>query len=62
MPVVTVQCRPHSAEERRALVQGITAAVVDAYSVEPALVQVFVLEADDGHWGRGGVLAGTQLE
>jgi 4-oxalocrotonate tautomerase len=58
MPVVTVLCRPHSLPERQALVAGITAAVVGAYSVEPGCVQVFVVEADDEHWARGGQLGG----
>jgi phenylpyruvate tautomerase PptA (4-oxalocrotonate tautomerase family) len=60
VPVITVQCRPHTEAERQVLVSGITAAVCEAYSVDPDQVQVFVFEADDGHWARGGRLGGTR--
>ncbi|MGI8311747.1 tautomerase family protein [Saccharopolyspora hattusasensis] len=60
MPIVTVHSRPHTLAERTDLVARVTEAVVTAYGVSPDAVQVFLVEADDEHWARGGRLGGLK--
>ena len=57
MPIVTVQQSPRAIEHKRALVEGITRAFVDAYGVAPDAVQVFIHDVDHEHWAKGGALA-----
>jgi 4-oxalocrotonate tautomerase len=57
MPIVTVQQSPRAIEQKRALVEGITRAFVDAYGVAPEHVQVFIHEVDHENWAKGGTLA-----
>jgi len=57
MPIVTVQQSPRAIEQKRALVEGVTRAFVDAYGVAPEHVQVFIHEVDHENWAKGGTLA-----
>jgi 4-oxalocrotonate tautomerase len=57
MPIVTVQQSPRDIEMKRRLVAGITQAFVDAYSVEPEHVQVFIHEVAHENWSKAGKLA-----
>jgi 4-oxalocrotonate tautomerase len=57
MPIVTVQQSPRPIEQKRALVEGITQAFVDAYGATPEQVQVFIHEVDHENWAKGGTLA-----
>ena len=57
MPIVTIQQSPRAIEHKRALVEGITRAFVDAYGVAPEHVQVFIHEVDHENWAKAGTLA-----
>jgi 4-oxalocrotonate tautomerase len=57
MPIVTVQQSPRDVAQKRQLVEGITRAFVEAYSVTPDQVQVYIEEVDDSNWAKGGTLA-----
>jgi 4-oxalocrotonate tautomerase len=56
MPVVTVQQGPRTPELRRALVEKITEAFVDALAVPAESVQVWIHEIPTDAWGIGGKL------
>ncbi|MGJ8521786.1 4-oxalocrotonate tautomerase [Carnimonas sp. R-84981] len=56
MPIVTVQQFPRSTEQKRELVQRITAAFVDTCQVPAEAVQVFFQESDGENYAKGGVL------
>lgn len=56
MPVVTVQQGPRTPELRRALVEKITEAFVDALAVPPESVQVWIHEVPTDAWGVAGKL------
>ena len=56
MPTVTVLQGPRSVELKRALVNGITDAFVDALGVPAASVQIWIQETPADSWGQGGVL------
>ncbi|MET1154700.1 tautomerase family protein [Arthrobacter sp.] len=58
MPIITVQCRPKSVEQRRQLSKDLTEVVARVFDVPLDAVQVFINEADDTHWAKGGVMAG----
>jgi len=58
MPIANIQIlagRP--AEARRALIQAVTAAIVESLQVKPESVRVIVQEVPPEHWGIGGVSA-----
>ena len=58
MPIANIQIlagRP--AEARRALIQAVTAAIVESLRVKPESVRVIVQEVAPEHWGIGGVSA-----
>jgi 4-oxalocrotonate tautomerase len=57
VPIVTVQQSPRDLPQKRQLVEGITRAFVEAYSMTPAQVQIFIHEVDHEHWAKGGTLA-----
>ena len=53
MPIIKIDCRPKSAEQRRRALRDVAAAAAAALEVEPELVQVFITEYDDEHWYKG---------
>ncbi|HWM65896.1 MAG: 4-oxalocrotonate tautomerase [Gammaproteobacteria bacterium] len=58
MPIANIQIlagRP--AEAKRALIQAVTAAIVESLQVKPESVRVIVQEVPPEHWGIGGVSA-----
>jgi 4-oxalocrotonate tautomerase len=58
MPIANIQIlagRP--AEAKRALIQSVTAAIVESLQVKPESVRVIVQEVPAEHWGIGGVSA-----
>jgi 4-oxalocrotonate tautomerase len=58
MPIANIQIlagRP--AEGKRALIQAVTAAIVESLQVKPESVRVIVQEVPPEHWGIGGVSA-----
>jgi len=58
MPIANIQIlagRP--AEAKRALLQAVTAAIVESLQVKPESVRVIVQEVPPEHWGIGGVSA-----
>jgi 4-oxalocrotonate tautomerase len=58
MPIANIQIlagRP--AEAKRALIQAVTAAIVESLQVKPESVRVLVQEVPPEHWGIGGVSA-----
>jgi 4-oxalocrotonate tautomerase len=57
MPIVTVQQSPRDLAQKRALVEGITQAFVDAYGVTPDAVQIFIHEVGHENWAKAGTLA-----
>ena len=57
MPIVTVLQSPRDLELKRRLVAGITQAFVDAYDLQPEVVQVYIHEVDDENWAKAGKLA-----
>ena len=57
MPVVSIQiARGRSVEQKRALVQAVTQAVVSTLEVEPEWVTVLIEEFARENWATGGVL------
>jgi len=57
MPIVTIKiARGRSREQKRRLVQAITAAVVKTLEVEPDWVSVLIEEFDRENWSTGGQL------
>jgi 4-oxalocrotonate tautomerase len=56
MPIVTIQCRPKTVEQRRQLSKELTEVVVRVFEVPADAVQIFINEADDTHWAKGGVM------
>jgi 4-oxalocrotonate tautomerase len=57
MPVVTVLQSPRDVDQRRDLVARITQAFVDAYSLPPETVSVWITETPTDAWGTAGRLA-----
>jgi 4-oxalocrotonate tautomerase len=56
MPIVHIELiegRPASA--KRALIQQVTAAVVNTLDVKPAQVRVLITEIKPEHWAIGGI-------
>jgi 4-oxalocrotonate tautomerase len=60
MPVVSVLQGPRNADEKRALVAGITAAFSDAYGLPAETVQVWFQEFPAESWAQGGKLRADQ--
>jgi 4-oxalocrotonate tautomerase len=56
MPVVTVLQGPRGADQKRKLVEGITAAFGDAYDLPAEAVQVWIHDTPTDSWGQGGKL------
>ena len=57
MPVVTIQLwEGRTLEQKRALVQAITAAMVEHADVKPDGLHVILQEVPRENWGRAGVL------
>ena len=57
MPFIQVYAYAgRTAEQKRRLVQGITAAVCDAYEVEPETVAIYLHDMDKGDTAHAGVL------
>ena len=57
MPVITVQMlHGKTLEQKRALVEKLTGAVVDSLHLKPELVHVVLQEIPRENWGRAGVL------
>jgi len=57
VPVVTIQLwEGRTLEQKRALVQAITAAMVEHADVKPDGLHVILQEVPRENWGRAGVL------
>ena len=56
MPVVTVLQGPRTADEKRALVSGITDTFAQAYGLPAETVQVWIQEVPPESWGMRGKL------
>ncbi|CAO5237558.1 4-oxalocrotonate tautomerase [Frankia sp. AgKG'84/4] len=56
MPIVTVQQSPRTVELKRALVERITDAFVDAYQIPAETVQVWIQEVPTDSWANAGKL------
>ena len=57
MPIVSIKiARGRTLEQKRALVQAVTDAVVGAIDVKPEWVTVLLEEFDRENWATGGVL------
>lgn len=57
MPVVSIQvARGRSVEQKRALVQAVTQAVVSTLEVKPEWVTVLIEEFPRENWATGGIL------
>ena len=57
MPVVTVELwEGRTLEQKRALVQAITAAMVEHAGANPDALHVIIHEVSRENWGRAGVL------
>jgi 4-oxalocrotonate tautomerase len=58
MPIANIQILAGRAPEaKRALIQSVTAAIVQSLQVKPESVRVIVQEVPPEHWGIGGVSA-----
>ncbi len=57
MPIITIQqASGRSAEQRRLLMQRITAAFQEAYGLPPEAVTIFFQDYADDMWGKDGLL------
>jgi 4-oxalocrotonate tautomerase len=56
MPIITVLQGPRDADAKRALVAGLTDAMVTAYGLPADAVQVWIQETPTDSWGQGGKL------
>ncbi|MBD0691735.1 4-oxalocrotonate tautomerase DmpI [Streptomyces sp. CBMA123] len=56
MPIVTIQQGPRSVEQKRELVEKVTAAFVETLAVPAESVFVFVNEYQPESWGVAGKL------
>jgi 4-oxalocrotonate tautomerase len=55
VPIVQIQLLPgRSAERKRALIQRVTAAVVESLDVRAEQVRVILTEVPPEHWGVAG--------
>jgi 4-oxalocrotonate tautomerase len=55
MPLVRIETWPIPAEKKRALIAGVTDAVVEAVGCPQQAVEVMLFEVDKENWAQGGV-------
>jgi 4-oxalocrotonate tautomerase len=55
MPLVRIETWPIPAEKKRALIAGVTQAVVDAVGCPDQAVEIMLFEVDKENWAQGGV-------
>jgi len=55
MPLVRIETWPIPAEKKRALITGVTGAVVEAVGCPEQAVEVMLFEVDKENWAQGGV-------
>jgi len=55
MPLVRIETWPIPAERKRALITGVTDAVVEAVGCPQQAVEVMLFEVDKESWAQGGV-------
>lgn len=55
MPLVRIETWPIPAEKKRALIAGVTDAVVEAVGCPQQVVEVMLFEVDKENWAQGGV-------
>nr|WP_267884968.1 4-oxalocrotonate tautomerase DmpI [Kitasatospora phosalacinea] len=60
MPIVTIQQGPREVEQKRELVERVTAAFVEALACPPESVLVWIQEYPAENWGKGGKLTADQ--
>jgi 4-oxalocrotonate tautomerase len=56
MPIVVIEQSPRDIEKKRDLAERVTQAFVDAYTVAPDAVQIFIHEVDHENWAKAGKL------
>ncbi len=57
MPTIVMFLRQgRTLDQKRALVKNVTSAVVESLGVPPERVGIQLIEQDDGHVARGGIL------
>ncbi len=56
MPIITVLQGPRDTEAKRALVAGLTEAMMAAYDVPAQAIQVWIQETPPESWGQAGQL------
>jgi 4-oxalocrotonate tautomerase len=56
MPIITVLQGPRDIDAKRALVTGLTDAMVTAYDVPAEAIQVWIHETPAESWGQSGRL------
>ncbi|MFB7950327.1 4-oxalocrotonate tautomerase DmpI [Kitasatospora phosalacinea] len=56
MPIVTIQQGPREVEQKRELVERVTAAFVEALACPPESVLVWIQEYPAENWGKAGKL------
>jgi 4-oxalocrotonate tautomerase len=55
MPLVRIETWPIPAEKKRALIDNVTQAVVDAVGCPQQAVEIMLFEVDKENWAQGGV-------
>ena len=55
MPLVRIETWPLPAEKRRALIEHVTGAVVEAVGCPQQAVEVMIFEVEKENWAQGGV-------
>ena len=61
MPVVTIDMwEGRTIEQKRRLVEGITAAIMSSLNVSPETVQIIIKDNPKHNWGIAGKLASEQ--
>ena len=61
MPLVRIETWPIAAEKKRALITGVTQAVVDAVGCPQQAVEVMLFEVDKENWAQGGTCHADRL-
>jgi len=55
MPLVRIETWPIPAEKKKALISGVTDAVVEAVGCPGQAVEVMLFEVEKENWAQGGV-------